>query len=90
MSRVEKIEDQIKELSPNELTALRVWFARFDADAWDRQMEADGNTGRLETVADGRFAIMRPAGPLSCESLCVPGLLGRLPGAARIRTNHRG
>ena len=32
MSRVEKIENQIKELSPDELTALREWFADFDGD----------------------------------------------------------
>ena len=52
MSRVEKIENQIKELSPDELTALREWFADFDGDAWDRQMEADINAGRLDTRAD--------------------------------------
>ena len=37
MSRVEKIENQIKELSPDELTALREWFADFDAEAWNQQ-----------------------------------------------------
>jgi hypothetical protein len=52
MSRVEKIENQIKELSRDELTALREWFADFDADAWDRQMEADINAGRLDSLAE--------------------------------------
>ena len=52
MSRVENIENQIKELSQDELTALRKWFAAFDADAWDRQMEADINAGRLEPLAE--------------------------------------
>ena len=52
MSRVEKIENQIKELSRDELTALREWFADFDGDAWDRQMEADINAGRLDTLAE--------------------------------------
>jgi len=52
MSRVENIKNQIKELSRNELTALREWFAGFDADAWDRQMEADINAGRLDTLAE--------------------------------------
>jgi hypothetical protein len=33
MSRVENIENQIKELSQDELTALREWFADFNADA---------------------------------------------------------
>ena len=42
----------IKELSQDELTALREWFADFDADAWDRQMEADINAGRLDSLAE--------------------------------------
>jgi hypothetical protein len=52
MSRVKNIENQIKELSQDELTALREWFADFDADAWDRQMEADINAGRLDSLAE--------------------------------------
>jgi len=52
MSRVENIENQIKELSRDELTDLREWFADFDGDAWDRQMEADINAGRLVTLAE--------------------------------------
>jgi hypothetical protein len=52
MSRLEKIENQIKELSRDELTALREWFADFDADGWDRQMEADINAGRLDSLAE--------------------------------------
>jgi len=52
MSRVENTENQIKELSRDELTDLREWFADFDADAWDRQMEADINAGRLDSLAE--------------------------------------
>ena len=52
MSRVENIENQIKELSRDELTALREWFANFDGDAWDRQMEADIKAGSLDTLAE--------------------------------------
>jgi hypothetical protein len=39
MSRVEKVESQISELSSAELAAFREWFAEFDASAWDRQFE---------------------------------------------------
>jgi hypothetical protein len=39
MSRDEKSENQIKELSQDELTALREWFAAFDGDAWDLTFE---------------------------------------------------
>src|ERR1700738_1159176 len=37
MGKVEKIEQQIQSLSPEEMTELREWFAAFDAEAWDRQ-----------------------------------------------------
>jgi hypothetical protein len=52
MSRVEKLESQITELSPEELSALREWFIEFDARAWDRQFEADVKGGRLDSVAE--------------------------------------
>jgi hypothetical protein len=33
MGKVEKIERDIKDLSPEEMTELREWFAAFDAEA---------------------------------------------------------
>ena len=52
MSRVEVLEHQIKDLSPDELTQFRLWFANFDAEAWDRQIEADAKMGKLDALAD--------------------------------------
>jgi hypothetical protein len=52
MSRVEQLEQQIAELDEAELQALRVWFVRFDAEAWDRQIEADASNGRLARLAE--------------------------------------
>ena len=52
MSRVEKIESQISELSSAELTALREWFVEFDASTWDRQFEADVTAGKLDSLAE--------------------------------------
>jgi hypothetical protein len=51
MSRIEEIEHQIKELSAEELRSLRAWFDEYDADLWDRQIEADVNAGRLDELA---------------------------------------
>ena len=42
------IESRIKELPPKELTAFREWFIKFDAEAWDREIEADSQEGRLD------------------------------------------
>lgn len=52
MSRVEKIEHDVRSLSAEELRAFRDWFARFDAGAWDAQIEADAQNGRLKALAD--------------------------------------
>ena len=52
MGKVEKIEQQIKALSAEELVRLREWFAAFDAEAWDRQMEADVRSGKLDALGE--------------------------------------
>jgi hypothetical protein len=52
MTSLQEIETAIKQLSPDELTAFRVWFAEFDAEIWDRQFEEDVASGRLNKLAD--------------------------------------
>jgi hypothetical protein len=52
MSRVERIENEVESLSPEELKAFRDWFAEFDAEAWDRQIEDDAKSGKLQSLAE--------------------------------------
>jgi len=52
MSTVHEIEQAIRGLEPKDLAALRDWFASFDAEVWDRQMEQDVAAGRLERFAE--------------------------------------
>ena len=52
MSKVKDLESQIQELSPEELTALREWFATYDAGIWDQEFEADVNSGKLDAMAE--------------------------------------
>lgn len=52
MGKVKDIENQVKELSSEELAAFRQWFAQFDAEAWDRQFEADAKAGKLDGLAE--------------------------------------
>jgi hypothetical protein len=52
MSKVEEIEEHVRCLRPEELAAFREWFAVFDAEAWDRQFEADAISGRLDDAAE--------------------------------------
>jgi hypothetical protein len=52
MSRVEHLEEQIAALNQEELRLLREWFARFDADDWDRQIASDAKSGKLAKLAE--------------------------------------
>ena len=50
MSQVEMLEQTVKQLSPGERAAFRSWFIEFDADEWDRQIEMDSETGKLDRL----------------------------------------
>ena len=56
MTNVEKLERKIAELSPEELTVFRRWFAEFDAAVWDAQLEADARSGALDGLAEEAIA----------------------------------
>ena len=48
MSTVKEIESAITSLTREELAELRSWFHGFDTEAWDRQIENDTASGRLD------------------------------------------
>ena len=59
MTKLEALEEQIKALSPEELAKLRTWLRERDAEEWDREIERDAASGRLDklfekSVADHR------------------------------------
>lgn len=56
---VKEIEREIKKLPSKRLTAFRDWFARFDSDAWDRQIEKDARAGKLGALAREALASYR-------------------------------
>ncbi len=51
MTKVEKLENAIEELSQRGLATFRRWFEQFDAAAWDRQFEEDVKAGGLDRLA---------------------------------------
>ncbi len=59
MSVLERIEAQIQTLSETELYEFRRWFQEWDADAWDRQIEADAQAGKLDALAAEALAEYR-------------------------------
>lgn len=56
MSEIEQIEDRIRNLPPEDLATLRAWFAEYDAQAWDRQIEADSKAGKLDHLIEKSMA----------------------------------
>ena len=48
MSTVEKIVRSIESLSEEEYARLREWFAERDWEKWDKQIEADSASGKLD------------------------------------------
>ena len=47
---IEEIEQAVSKLSRDELAAFRKWFIEFDWEAWDREIEEDVASGRLNAV----------------------------------------
>ncbi len=52
MGKVEKIVHDVCALSPEELAQFRAWFLEFDWAAWDCQLEADVQAGKLDALAE--------------------------------------
>ena len=52
MGDVEKIEQDVRALSPAELARFRSWFLDYDWAAWDHQLERDAQAGKLDHFAD--------------------------------------
>ena len=50
MSDVKALEAAVQALPPSELVEFRRWFSDFDSAAWDRQLEADASTGKLDAL----------------------------------------
>jgi len=51
MGKIEKIEQDVQALSSDELAQFRAWFLEYDWAAWDRQIERDAASGRLDDLA---------------------------------------
>ena len=49
---VEELERAVSELPPEDLRRFREWFAEFEADFWDRQIERDLRAGRLDALVE--------------------------------------
>lgn len=51
MTKLEALEREVENLTPDELAAFRDWFAEYDWQMWDRQIERDSAEGKLDKLA---------------------------------------
>lgn len=56
MTKIEELESSIRQLTREELAEFRRWFQDYDADQWDRQIEADINAGKLDQLSERTLA----------------------------------
>lgn len=54
-----ELEHAVAGLSSDELAQFRAWFAEYDGEAWDQQIEADARAGRLDAMADAALQAHR-------------------------------
>lgn len=50
--KLEKLENEVRHLSTEELAAFRDWLSEYDVQAWDREIELDTSAGKLDALAD--------------------------------------
>lgn len=60
MRNLQYLEDQVKQLSSEELAQFRQWFLKWDSDEWDRQVECDAGEGKLDALAVEALAEYQP------------------------------
>ncbi len=56
MTNVQSIEKAVAQLPMQDLAEFRSWFAKFDAQAWDSQLEDDAVSGKLNALAQEALA----------------------------------
>jgi hypothetical protein len=52
MSELEELENRIRKLAPEDLAKFRAWFVEFDHVLWDRQIQADAKSGKLDKLVN--------------------------------------
>jgi hypothetical protein len=56
VSELEALERNVANLSADALKKFRTWFAEFDAQMWDSQIESDSRNGKLDALVSEALA----------------------------------
>ena len=49
---IQELKKAVIQLHPKDLVRFRVWFDEFDAQIWDKQFEADTESGKIDKIAE--------------------------------------
>jgi hypothetical protein len=52
MTKIEALEREVENLTPEELAAFREWFIEHDWKVWDEELAEDIAAGKLDRFAD--------------------------------------
>ena len=50
MNALEQLEQQVLQLSSEDLAKFQAWFLELDQQLWDKQIEADARAGKLDRL----------------------------------------
>ncbi|MBU5638670.1 hypothetical protein KOM00_18235 [Geomonas sp. Red69] len=56
MLSLKKLEAEVASLPDKELRKFSQWFAQYEAERWDRALQADISSGKLDHLADEALA----------------------------------
>jgi hypothetical protein len=56
MSKIESIEREIETLDDKGFAAFRAWFIEYENAQWDRQIETDAASGKLDPLIEEALA----------------------------------
>ncbi|OLP59435.1 hypothetical protein BJF93_12010 [Xaviernesmea oryzae] len=59
MSRLEQIEQFVRDLEPRELAEFATWFEAYQARQWDNRFTSDVQKGALDALADQALGQLR-------------------------------
>jgi len=52
VGKIEALEKEIESLTPDEMVEFRTWFMEYISEMWDRKIEDDIETGKLDDLAE--------------------------------------
>jgi len=56
MTKVQALKQEIERLPTEEMVELRVWLDEREAEAWDREIERDAASGKLDKLFETSMA----------------------------------